>query len=143
MYERIIRYRAICQSPPNVHCATVDWARLESSSPHVTRGLFGASTGAAAAIVVAAPIRSPDIGRLRGRYADVVRLIDLRAEGRDDPPPPFPSVVTLDDIFMELNAAAHISDQCATSAREEIRRCAHAFVTRAKLHPSGWHDLCA
>lgn len=95
------------------------------------------------AIVVAAPIPSHDIGRLRARYADVVRLIDLRAEGRHDPPPPFPSVVTLDDIFMELNAAAQISDQCAASAREEIRRCAHAFVTRAKLNPSGWHDLCA
>lgn len=96
-----------------------------------------------AAIVVAAPIASPDIGRLRQRYADVVRLIDLRAEGRHDPPPPFPSVVTLDDIFVELAAAAHISDRCAASAREEIRRCARAFVTRAKLNPSGWHDLCA
>ncbi len=34
--------------------AALDWARLESSSPHVSIGLFGASTGAAAAIVVAA-----------------------------------------------------------------------------------------
>lgn len=113
----------------------ITYRRLESND--------AATLAGRAAIVVAAPIPSSDIGRLRGRYADVVRLIDLRAEGRDDPPPPFPSVVTLDDIFMELNAAAQISDQCATSAREEIRRCAHVFVTRAKLHPSGWHDLCA
>jgi hypothetical protein len=96
-----------------------------------------------AALVVAAPISSPGIGRLGARYADVARLIDLRAEGRHDPPAPFPSVVTLDDIFAELKAAARISDESAASAREEIRRCARAFVTRAKLNPSGWHDLCA
>ena len=34
--------------------AALDWARLESSSRNVSIGLFGASTGAAAAIVVAA-----------------------------------------------------------------------------------------
>ena len=95
------------------------------------------------AIVVAAPIASPDISRLRARYADVVRLIECRAEGRAAPPPPVPPVVTLDDVFVELNAAVQFGDRCAASARDEIRQCAHAFVTRAKLNPSGWHDLCA
>jgi len=96
-----------------------------------------------ATMVVAAPISSAVIGRLRARYAEVVRLVDLRGEGRLDPPPPFPSVVTLDDVFAELTAAAQVTNECAASAREAIRRSAHAFVTRAKLNPSGWHDLCA
>ncbi|MDO8679266.1 MAG: hypothetical protein Q7R30_11985 [Acidobacteriota bacterium] len=126
------------------------WGRRDSLQWDVTGITYrridanaAATLAGRTAIVVAAPIPSSGIGRLRARYADVVRLIDLRAEGRLDPPPPFPSVVTLDDIFVELNAAAQISDQCAASAREEVRRCAHAFVTRATLHPSGWHDLCA
>ena len=130
---------------------TVDlWGRRESPAwdapGAVYRQLDSANdsrlTGASA-IVVAAPIASAAIAALRGRYPDLVRLIDLRGEARSDPPPPVPSLVTLDDVYAELNAAEQATDRQAAAARAAIRRCAQAFVTRAKLNPSGWHDLCA
>jgi glutamyl-tRNA reductase len=103
----------------------------------------GPALGGRSAIVVAAPIGSTDIARLHQRYSDVVRLVDLRGEARNDPPPAIASLVTLDDVYAELKAAGESTDRQAAAARAEIRRCARAFVTRAKLNPSGWHDLCA
>lgn len=124
------------------------WGRCESpvwdAPGAVYRQLDSANdsrlTGASA-IVVAAPIASAAIAALRCCYPDLVRLIDLRGEARSDPPPP--PLVTLDDVYAELKAAEQATDRQAAAARAEIRRCAQAFVTRAKLNPSGWHDLCA
>lgn len=126
------------------------WGRRESTpwdAPGaVYRRLDSANdsrlTGASA-VVIAAPIASAAIATLRCRYPDLVRLIDLRGEARNDPPPPVPSLVTLDDVYAELRAAEQATHRHAAAARAEIRRCAQAFVTRAKLNPSGWHDLCA
>ena len=58
-------------------------------------------------------------------------------------PASFVPVITLDDVFAEMQAAAATSDQKAATAREAIQQCARGFTTRAKLNPSGWHDLCA
>lgn len=96
-----------------------------------------------AVMIVAAPIAATQITALQHRYAEVSRLIDLRGEGRTDPPPPSPSLITLDDLFAEMQAAAKATERKVTAAREAIRGCAKAFATRAKLNPSGWHDLCA
>jgi glutamyl-tRNA reductase len=94
------------------------------------------------AMVVVAPIAAAQIAELQRHYADVIRLIDLRGEGRTDPPAST-SVISLDDVFAEMQAAAKATERKAAAAREAIRGCAQAFVTRAKLNPSGWHDLCA
>lgn len=103
----------------------------------------GLELGGRTAMVVAAPIAAADIARLQQCYLDVALLVDLRGEARLDPPPPIASRVTLDDVFAEMQAATAATEHRAAAAREEIRRCAQAFVTRAKLNPSGWHDLCA
>ena len=72
-----------------------------------------------------------------------VVLIDLRAEGAQDPPPPVIPVVTLADVFAGVEAAKRVTETRVVAARDAIRDCARAFATRAKLNPSGWHDLCA
>lgn len=95
------------------------------------------------AIVIAAPASSAEIGSLARRYRQVVALIDLRAEAAQDPPPPVAPIVTLEDVFAELRQAARVSDQRVQAAKRDIRSCAAAFGARAKLNPSGWHDLCA
>ena len=94
-------------------------------------------------LIVAAPIAATHIAVLQHRYANPARLIDLRGEARSDPPPATPSLITLDDLFAEMQAAATTAERKVAAAREAIRGCARAFVTRAKLNPSGWHDLCA
>ncbi|MGE0862840.1 MAG: hypothetical protein AB7P34_02970 [Vicinamibacterales bacterium] len=94
------------------------------------------------ALVIAAPVETATAVRLQQRYATVVKAIDLRGEARLAATPSL-AVVTLDDVFAELEAASQASNRQAAIAREAIRDCARAFITRAKLNPSGWHDLCA
>jgi glutamyl-tRNA reductase len=95
------------------------------------------------AIVIAAPMASADIARLAAKYRSVSVVIDLRAEGAHDPPPPVAPIVTLADVFASVQAAARTTDDRVETAKDEIRRHARAFATRARLNPSGWHDLCA
>jgi glutamyl-tRNA reductase len=97
----------------------------------------------AAALVVAAPVTSLDIVGLGSRYCEVTLLIDLRAEGVQDPPPPLAPIVTLAEVFDEVQRAERSVDGRVAAAKVDIRRHARAFATRAKLNPSGWHDLCA
>jgi glutamyl-tRNA reductase len=115
--------------------ANVTYRRLDDS----TRQVLGGRT----AIVVAAPLTAAQVESLRRYYADIAVVIDLRGEGRTDPLSSVSPVITLDDVFAEMQAAAATSDQKAAAAREAVRLCARAFITRAKLNPSGWHDLCA
>jgi glutamyl-tRNA reductase len=114
----------------------VTYRRL--SDPAVPRGLEGAVV-----MVVAAPVSSVLIRDLTRRYTSVVRLVDLRAEGADDPPPAVAPVVALADVFAEVGRAAASTERRVAAAREAIRRCARAYASREKLRPSGWHDLCA
>lgn len=97
----------------------------------------------ACAIVVAAPVPSSAIAGVASRYRDVTVIVDLRAEGRQDPPPPIAPAITLDDVFAGVQSAAKAGEARLTAARADIRACARAFATRAKVNPSGWHDLCA
>ena len=94
-------------------------------------------------LVVAAPVPSTEIARLAAYYPRLVKVVDLRAEGVDDPPPAVAAVVTLQDVFAEVSRAASGAERRVAAARDDIRRCALAYATREKLRPSGWHDLCA
>jgi len=98
---------------------------------------------ASASIVIAAPLSSGQIARLARAYRDVTVLIDLRAEATQDPPPPIAPIVTLDDVFASVEQATRATITRVAAARDDINRYAKAFTTRAKLNPSGWHDLCA
>jgi glutamyl-tRNA reductase len=95
------------------------------------------------AMVIAAPLPSTEIGRLASRYLNPIVLIDLRAEGAQDPPRAIAPIVTLADVFAGVADAARVTEERVRAAKDDIRRCARAFATRAKLNPSGWHDLCA
>ena len=52
-------------------------------------------------------------------------------------------IVTLADVFADVQEAARVTEVRVPAAKEDIQRHARAFATRAKLNPSGWHDLCA
>jgi glutamyl-tRNA reductase len=96
----------------------------------------------AAAIVAAAPISAAAIAELAARYMRPALLIDLRAEGEHDPPPIAPTI-TLADVFAEFDTVARQNEARVTAAKAAIARCASEFAGRARLNPSGWHDLCA
>jgi glutamyl-tRNA reductase len=95
------------------------------------------------ALVVAAPIASSGIAAVAANYRNVEVIVDLRSEGAHDQSPAIAPVVTLADIFAEFDRAAAMTSTRVAAARHDISRSARAFVTRAKLNPSGWHDLCA
>lgn len=95
------------------------------------------------AIVIAAPVESRIIGEVAKKYRSVELLIDLRAEGAQDPPPPVAPIMTLADVFAGAAETSRAVDARVVAARDEIRLRARAYATRAKLNPSGWHDLCA
>lgn len=125
------------------------WGRRESpgwdaagATYRLLEGVSHAAYEGRCAIVVAAPISTAGVARLQERYTDVVKVIDLRGEESMAPSPGVP-VVSLSDVFSEIEAAAQTTARQAALAREAIGKCARAFATRAKLNPSGWHDLCA
>jgi glutamyl-tRNA reductase len=115
--------------------ASVTYRRLQDASP--------SSIDDVAAIVIAAPLPSREIARLAAAYRDASVLIDLRAEGPQDPPPPIAPIVTLADVFAGVQEATRANEARVAGARDDVQRHARAFATRAKLNPSGWHDLCA
>jgi glutamyl-tRNA reductase len=104
---------------------------------------IAATIDATASIVIAAPLTSRQIAQMASAYRDVTVLIDLRAEGVQDPPPPIAPIITLADVFASMEQATEAAVARVAAARADIHRCARAFSTRAKLNPSGWHDLCA
>jgi glutamyl-tRNA reductase len=114
--------------------AGVTYRRLDVATPVID---------AAVSIVIAAPLSSRQIARLARAYRDVTVLIDLRAEASQDPPPPIAPIVTLADVFATVEQSTQSTATRVAAATDDIRRCARAFATRAKLNPSGWHDLCA
>ncbi len=95
------------------------------------------------ALVVAAPVPSSMIGQVGATYRSLAAVIDLRGEAAGDPAPPIAPIVSLDDVFREMQQAAEITDRRVAAAKIDIARHARAFATRAILNPSGWHDLCA
>jgi glutamyl-tRNA reductase len=117
------------------------------AAPGLTYRLLDASSPAViaqpSAMVVAAPMSAAGITRFAARYANLEVVIDLRAEGEQDPLPPIAPLVSLTDVFSDLQQAAHAVDACVAAAKAEIRQCARAYRSRVKLNPSGWHDLCA
>jgi glutamyl-tRNA reductase len=130
---------------------TIDlWGRRETCSigaPGLTYRTLGADLREVilecTAIVVAAPLSSADIARHAARYASRRILIDLRAEGAGDPAPAIAPVVSLADVFAGFERTARKADEHVLAAKTEIRQCASVYASRARLNPSGWHDLCA
>jgi glutamyl-tRNA reductase len=96
-----------------------------------------------AALVIAAPVDAAVIARVGRLYPSLACVIDLRGVTDVDPVPPIAPVVSLADVFSEMQRAAQTADRRVAAANQEIAGFARAFATRAVLNPSGWHDLCA
>jgi glutamyl-tRNA reductase len=123
--------RAMCPFPTS----GAAYRRLQSDMPE----LLDAPT----AIVIAAPMTAREIAAATARYLNPTVLIDLRAEGATDAAPPIAPIVTLADVFADLQQAARVIEGRVSAARADIQRRARAFASRVKCNPSGWHDLCA
>lgn len=95
------------------------------------------------ALVIAAPVNASVIARVGACYSSLACVIDLRGEADAEAVPPIAPIVSLADVFNEMQRAAQLADRRVAAANVEIARCARAFATRAVLNPSGWHDLCA
>ena len=95
------------------------------------------------ALVIAAPVDAAVIAKVARQYASLSCVIDLRGEADAEPVPPLAPIVSLADVFNEMQRAAQATDRRVAAARLDIARCARSFATRAVLNPSGWHDLCA
>ena len=96
-----------------------------------------------AALVIAAPVDATVVAHVGARYSSLACVIDLRGEADADPLPPLAPIVSLADVFNEMQRAAAVADRRVAAAQLDIARCARAFASRAVLNPSGWHDLCA
>jgi glutamyl-tRNA reductase len=95
-----------------------------------------------AVVVVAAPVGNDAVSRITRCYARIVRVIDLRSADERQVIDAA-SVVTLDDVFASVEAAAADTPERVERARRDIRGMAAAFDERPQLRPFGWDDLCA
>jgi len=95
------------------------------------------------AIVIAAPVSARDVTRFVTPYVNPQVVVDLRAEGAQDPLAAIARVISLADVFASMQEAAHVTSDRVIAAKAAIGELARVFATRAKLNPSGWHDLCA
>jgi glutamyl-tRNA reductase len=96
-----------------------------------------------AVLVVAAPVPRETIARVASRYANLTRVIDLRAERDREPAVTGVPLTTLDDVFADMTAARTRATTQVDAAREDIARRSRQFGLRDDLRPFGWDDLCA
>jgi glutamyl-tRNA reductase len=96
-----------------------------------------------AAIIVAAPAPGADLEALLACYLRTLEIIDLRAADQRTPFAGGFHVITLDDIFRQVEPMALDTARRLTDARREAISRGRAFRQREELRPFGWDDLCA
>ncbi|MFI5177320.1 MAG: hypothetical protein ACHQO8_02085 [Vicinamibacterales bacterium] len=96
-----------------------------------------------AVLVVAAPVPSDVVRLVARRYPSLQRVIDLRAEFGDGPLDLPVPVVTLHNLFAQMNAANVFASRHVEAARADIARRSRLYEFRDELRPFGWDDLCA
>jgi glutamyl-tRNA reductase len=94
-------------------------------------------------IVVAAPVPAADLRPLLACYPRTVEIVDLRAADQRAPFAGGLHVVTLDDIFRQVQPMAVAAARRIADARREIGSRGRAYRQREELRPFGWDDLCA
>jgi glutamyl-tRNA reductase len=95
------------------------------------------------ALVVAAPVPSLIVDDVARRYPALCRVIDLRAEPGFDPLDVAAPVVSLGELFAEIEAARHASVRHVEAALASVDRMSREYELRAELYPFGWEDVCA
>jgi glutamyl-tRNA reductase len=106
-------------------------------------GAVGPLSSASTAVIVAAPVPSAVVDAVAGRYAGLCRVIDLRGERDLGPLDVAAPVVTLSELFTEIEAARRESVQHIEAARQGIGQFSREYELRDELHPFGWDDVCA
>lgn len=96
-----------------------------------------------AVLVIAAPVPSDVVERVAARYAGLRSVIDLRAELSTGPLDVGAPVITLQDLFAQMDAANVFASRHVEAARADIARRSRLFEFRDELRPFGWDDLCA
>ena len=96
-----------------------------------------------AAIIIAAPVPSVVVDDVARRYAGLCRVIDLRGETDLGPLDVAAPVVSLTELFAEIEAARRDSVEHIEAARAGVVRLSREYAMRVELHPFGWDDLCA
>jgi hypothetical protein len=97
----------------------------------------------AVVLIIAAPVPSDLVARVARRYTALLSVIDLRAEFTSDPLDVAAPVVTLQDLFAQMDAANVFASRHVEAARADIARRSRLFEFRDELRPFGWDDLCA
>jgi glutamyl-tRNA reductase len=96
-----------------------------------------------AALIIAAPVASAVVDAVAARYATLRCVIDLRGELGSAPLHVAAPVVTLQDLFARMSAAAGLAARHVDAARADIMSRSRRYELRDELRPFGWHDLCA
>jgi glutamyl-tRNA reductase len=96
-----------------------------------------------AVLIVAAPVPRDTIARVASRYADLTRVLDLRADRDGEAAVAGVPVTTLEDLFSDMTAARTRTAAQVDAARQDIARRSRQFGLRDDLRPFGWDDLCA
>ena len=95
------------------------------------------------ALIIAAPVASDVVEHVARRYPSLHCVIDLRAELGNGPLALAAPVVTLQDLFAQMNAANVFASRHVEAARADIARRSRLYEFRDELRPFGWDDLCA
>lgn len=98
---------------------------------------------APAVIVVAAPVSSQMVARVAAHYPSVRRIIDLRADLGDGPLDVAAPVISLQNLFDEMQASQASAAPQIDAARTEIAWRSRQYELRDETRPFGWEDLCA
>ena len=96
-----------------------------------------------AALIIAAPVPSDIVNDVARRYPGLLCVVDLRAETDLGPLNVAAPVVTLAELFREIETARHESAAQIDAARGAVVRFSREYELRDELRPFGWEDLCA
>jgi glutamyl-tRNA reductase len=95
------------------------------------------------ALVIAAPVPSVVVDNIARRYPNLRKVVDLRAETDLGPLDVSAPVVSLAELFAEIDAARRDSVSHIEAARAGVLRFSREYELRDELRPFGWDDLCA
>jgi len=122
-------------------------AKLPPASSVMYRNL-GAAEGAplsmsSTALVIAAPVPSVLVDRVARRYPDLRMVVDLRAETDLGPLDVAAPIISLAELFAEIEAARRESVAHVEAAQADVVQFSREYELRDELRPFGWDDLCA
>ena len=98
---------------------------------------------ATTALIIAAPVPSAVINRVASHYSGLHCVIDLRGELETAPLCLSAPVITLQDLFVQMDAMHGAAARHVEAARAEILSRSRRYELRDELRPFGWDDLCA